>query len=34
MICRQFFELATCAYSYLLSCERSRRAFLIDPIAG
>lgn len=34
MIVRQFFEPETCTYSYLLGCERTRRACLIDPVAS
>jgi glyoxylase-like metal-dependent hydrolase (beta-lactamase superfamily II) len=34
MIFRQLFEPDTSTYSYLLGCERSRRALLIDPVAG
>lgn len=34
MIFRQFFEPETSTYSYLLGCERSRRACLIDPVAS
>lgn len=33
MIFRQLFEPDTSTYSYLLGCERSRRALLIDPVA-
>jgi glyoxylase-like metal-dependent hydrolase (beta-lactamase superfamily II) len=33
MIFRQFFEPDTYTYTYLLGCERSRRAVLIDPVA-
>lgn len=33
MIFRQFFEAETCTYSYLLGCERTRRAILIDSVA-
>lgn len=33
MIFRQLFEPDTCTYTYLLGCERSRRAVLIDPVA-
>lgn len=33
MIFRQLFETETSTYSYLLGCERSRRACLIDPVA-
>ena len=33
MILRQLFEPDTSTYSYLLGCERSRRALLIDPVA-
>ena len=33
MIFRQLFEPDTSTYSYLLACERSRRALLIDPVA-
>jgi glyoxylase-like metal-dependent hydrolase (beta-lactamase superfamily II) len=34
MIFRQFFEPETSTYSYLLGCERTRRAVLIDPVAS
>ncbi|MCQ8103369.1 MBL fold metallo-hydrolase [Methylomonas sp. SURF-2] len=34
MIFRQLFEPETSTYSYLLGCERSRRAVLIDPVAS
>lgn len=34
MIFRQLFEPETCTYSYLLGCERTRRACLIDPVAS
>jgi len=34
MIFRQLFESETSTYSYLLGCERSRRACLIDPVAS
>ncbi|MDD5035212.1 MAG: MBL fold metallo-hydrolase [Methylococcaceae bacterium] len=34
MIFRQFFEPDTCTYSYLLACEHSRKAVLIDPVAS
>ncbi|PPD03975.1 MAG: Zn-dependent hydrolase [Methylobacter sp.] len=34
MIFRQFFEPDTSTYSYLLGCERSKRACLIDPVAS
>lgn len=33
MIFRQLFEPDTSTYSYLLACERSHRALLIDPVA-
>ena len=33
MIFRQLFEPDTCTYTYLLGCERTRRAVLIDPVA-
>ena len=33
MIFRQLFELETSTYSYLLGCERTRRACLIDSVA-
>ena len=33
VIFRQLFESDTSTYTYLLGCERSRRAFLIDPVA-
>lgn len=32
MIFRQLFEADTCTYTYLLGCERTRRALLIDPV--
>jgi len=34
MIFSQFFETETSTYSYLLGCERTRRAVLIDPVAS
>ncbi len=34
MIFRQLFEPETCTYTYLLGCERTRRAVLIDPVAS
>lgn len=34
MIFRQLFEIETSTYSYLLGCERTRRAVLIDPVAS
>jgi sulfur dioxygenase len=34
MIFRQLFEPDTCTYTYLLGCERARRAVLIDPVAS
>lgn len=34
MIFRQLFETETSTYSYLLGCERTRRAVLIDPVAS
>ncbi|QSA97230.1 MBL fold metallo-hydrolase [Methylococcus sp. EFPC2] len=34
MIFRQLFEPDTSTYSYLLACERSRKACLIDPVAS
>lgn len=34
MIFRQLFEPDTCTYTYLLGCERTGRAVLIDPVAG
>lgn len=34
MIFRQLFEPDTCTYSYLLACERTRRACLIDSVAS
>lgn len=34
MIFRQLFEAQTSTYSYLLACERTRRAVLIDPVAS
>lgn len=33
MIFKQLFEPDTCTYTYLLGCERTRRAVLIDPVA-
>jgi glyoxylase-like metal-dependent hydrolase (beta-lactamase superfamily II) len=33
MIFKQLFEPDTSTYSYLLGCERTRRAVLIDPVA-
>ena len=33
MIFRQLFEPDTSTYTYLLGCERTRRAMLIDPVA-
>lgn len=33
MIFKQLFEPNTCTYTYLLGCERTRRAVLIDPVA-
>lgn len=33
MIFRQLFEPETSTYSYLMGCERTRRAVLIDPVA-
>ena len=33
MMFRQLFEPDTSTYSYLLGCDRSRRALLIDPVA-
>jgi len=34
MIFRQLFEPDTFTYSYLLGCDRSKRAILIDPVAS
>ncbi|MEY4718941.1 MAG: hypothetical protein RL563_1559 [Pseudomonadota bacterium] len=34
MIFRQLFETETSTYSYLLGCERTRRAVIIDPVAS
>lgn len=34
MIFRQLYEPETSTYSYLVGCERSRRAILIDPVAS
>jgi len=34
MIFRQLFETETSTYSYLLACERTHRAVLIDPVAS
>ncbi|MGR8929331.1 MAG: MBL fold metallo-hydrolase [Gammaproteobacteria bacterium] len=34
MIFRQLFEVETSTYTYLLGCERTRRAVLIDPVAS
>lgn len=34
MIFRQLFETETSTYSYLLGCERTHRACLIDPVAS
>ena len=34
MIFRQLFEAETSTYSYLLGCEHTRRAVLIDPVAS
>ena len=34
MIFRQFFEPDTCTYSYLLGCERTHKAVLIDPVSS
>lgn len=34
MIFRQLFETETSTYSYLLGCERTRRALIIDPVAS
>ena len=34
MIFKQLFEAETSTYSYLLGCERTRRALLIDPVAS
>lgn len=32
MIFKQFFEEQTCTYTYLLGCERTKQAVLIDPV--
>jgi len=32
MIFQQLFEAESCTYSYLLGCEQSRQAVLIDPV--
>ena len=34
MIFRQLFESDTCTYSYLIGCEASREAALVDPVAS
>jgi len=34
MIFKQLFETETSTYSYLLGCERTHRAILIDPVAS
>jgi len=34
MIFRQFFEPDTSTYTYLIGCERTREAVLIDPVAS
>lgn len=34
MIFRQLFETETSTYSYLLGCERTQRAILIDPVVS
>lgn len=34
MIFRQLFDPETSTYSYLLGCDYTRKAFLIDPVAG
>lgn len=34
MIFRQFFEPVTCTYTYLLGCEFTRKAVLIDTVAS
>jgi len=34
MIFKQLFETETSTYSYLLGCERTRRALIIDPVAS
>jgi glyoxylase-like metal-dependent hydrolase (beta-lactamase superfamily II) len=34
MIFLQLFEADTCTYTYLLGCERTREAVLIDPVFG
>lgn len=33
MLFRQLFEPDTCTYSYLIGCEQTRKAVLIDPVA-
>jgi len=34
MIFRQFFDTDTCTYTYLLACQSSKRAILIDTVAS
>jgi len=34
MLFRQLFEPDTCTYSYLIGCEQTQRAVLIDPVAS
>lgn len=34
MIFKQLFETETSTYSYLLGCERTKRALIIDPVAS
>jgi glyoxylase-like metal-dependent hydrolase (beta-lactamase superfamily II) len=34
MIFRQLFEPETCTFTYLIGCERTHQAALIDPVAG
>ncbi|NOR72002.1 MAG: MBL fold metallo-hydrolase, partial [Methylomarinum sp.] len=34
MIFRQLFEADTCTYTYLLGCEYSQKAILIDSVAS
>ena len=34
MIFKQFFETESCTYTYLLACEETRQAVLIDPVAS
>jgi len=32
MIFRQLFEMDTCTYTYLLGCEKTKQAIIIDPV--